>query len=100
MDPKTGQSKVDLEYRRQLLLLPLRLVIGWGQITTAVTPGLFTAIANVQGMPAAVVPRFRNNQELFSSELAAQLDAQNRWVARRIDLGPDTDLVIPELTER
>jgi uncharacterized protein (TIGR03437 family) len=62
----------------------------------AVSPGLFTFTADGQGIPAAVVRRFRNNQEL-PSELAAELDAQNRWIARQIDLGPESDLVILEM---
>jgi uncharacterized protein (TIGR03437 family) len=63
----------------------------------AVAPGLFTFTADGRGVPAAIIRRFRNGQEIFPSVLAAQLDAQNRWVPLPIDLGPDTDLVILEL---
>lgn len=52
-----------------------------------VSPGLFTFSSDGQGVVAAVVRRFRNNQELFPSVLAVQ----------PIDLGPETDLVILEM---
>lgn len=70
--------------------------IGTVQIDS-VAPALFTFTSDGQGIPAAIVRRFRNNQELFPSVLAAQLDAQNKWVAIPIDLGPDTDLVVLEM---
>jgi len=62
----------------------------------SVAPALFTFTSDGQGVPAAVVRRFRNNQEL-QSVLAAQLDAQNKWIPLSIDLGPETDLVILEM---
>jgi uncharacterized protein (TIGR03437 family) len=69
--------------------------IGAAQIER-VAPGLFTFTSDGQGVPAAIVRRFRNNQEL-PSVLSAQLDGQNRWVALPVDLGPESDLVILEM---
>ncbi|MGH9841430.1 MAG: hypothetical protein ACREEM_21975 [Blastocatellia bacterium] len=58
-----------------------------------VAPGLFTANANGQGVAAAVVQR-RNAAGQDSFEPAAVFDlATNRFVARPIDLGPETDQV-------
>ena len=70
--------------------------IGTVQINN-VAPGLFTFNSNGQGVVVANARRFRNGQEMFPSESVAQLDAQNHWVARPIDLGPATDLIILEL---
>ncbi len=68
---------------------------GMAQIGST-SPGLFTFNAAGTGVVAAVARRFRNNQEL-PSETVAQLDAQNQWITRPIDLGPETDLVILEM---
>ena len=59
----------------------------------AVAPGVFTANASGQGVAAAQALRVRaDNSQVF--EPVAQFDAaQNRFVARPIDLGPATDQV-------
>lgn len=55
-------------------------------------PGLFTANANGQGVPAAVLFRRRNNVD--TTEPIAQLNAQtNTFSPIPIDLGPSTDIV-------
>jgi uncharacterized protein (TIGR03437 family) len=59
-------------------------------------PAVFTASSDGTGVPAALVRRFRNNQEL-PSVLAGQLDAQSKWIPRPIDLGPEGDIVFLEL---
>src|SRR5262249_33754066 len=57
-----------------------------------VSTGIFTANADGQGAPAAVALRIRNGAQIY--EPVAQFDnAQNKFVARPIDLGPDTDQV-------
>lgn len=61
-----------------------------------VAPGLFTFNTGGTGLVVGVARRFRNNQEL-PSESVAQLNAQNQWIARPIDLGPETDLIILEM---
>ncbi|MGH9838757.1 MAG: choice-of-anchor V domain-containing protein [Blastocatellia bacterium] len=54
-------------------------------------PGLFSANANGQGAPAAVLFRRRNNVDTF--EPVAQLDPQtNRFEPIQLDLGPEGDL--------
>lgn len=59
----------------------------------AVVPGLFTANSNGQGVPAAEALRVKADGTR-TSELVAEFDAgQNRFVARPIDLGPETDQV-------
>ncbi len=63
----------------------------------SVAPGLFTATSDGLGVPVALVRRFRNNQEVFPSPLAAQQDAQGHWIPLPIDLGPETDLVLLEM---
>jgi uncharacterized protein (TIGR03437 family) len=65
-----------------------------GTVTiTAVAPGLFTANATGQGVPAAVALRIKANGAQ-SYEPVARLDtAQNRFVAAPIDLGPAGDQV-------
>ncbi len=64
----------------------------FGNVTIAqVSPGLFAANANGQGVAAAVVLR-RNAAGQDSFEPVAVLDpATNQFVARPIDLGPETD---------
>ncbi|MBI1765640.1 MAG: hypothetical protein HYR56_29915 [Acidobacteria bacterium] len=57
-----------------------------------VAPGLFTANANGQGVPAAVALRIRNSAQSYES--VARLDAgTNRLVTSPIDLGPASDQV-------
>jgi uncharacterized protein (TIGR03437 family) len=59
----------------------------------AVAPGLFTANANGQGVPAAVALRARG--EVQSFEPVARFDsAAGRFVTAPIDLGPEGDQVI------
>src|SRR5205085_2609503 len=61
---------------------------------TAAAPGLFTANASGQGVPAAYVFRRRANGS-ESTEPVAQFDqAQNRFVPAPIDLGPEGDQVV------
>lgn len=57
-----------------------------------VAPGVFTSNGNGQGVPAGYAIRVRadNAQSL---EPIGELDAQNRWVPRPLDLGPATDRV-------
>jgi uncharacterized protein (TIGR03437 family) len=64
---------------------------------TPVSPGIFAANADGQGVPAAIVRRFSNNQEVFPSVLAGQLNAQSRWVPLPINLGPASDVVVLEM---
>jgi len=66
--------------------------VGQGTATIAtVAPGLFTANATGQGVPAAVVQRIKADGTQ-SFEPVAQFDsAQNRFVAVPIDLGASTD---------
>ena len=68
-----------------------------GQGTAAVetvAPGLFTANATGQGVPAAVVQRIKADGA-STFEPVAQFDsAQNRFVAVPIDLGASTDQLI------
>jgi uncharacterized protein (TIGR03437 family) len=54
----------------------------------SIAPGLFTANANGQGVPAAQLLRVRGGQLIY--ENVAVLEA-GRWVARPLDVGPDTD---------
>lgn len=59
----------------------------------AVAPGLFTANANGQGVPAAVALRLRNGTQSF--ETISQFNAAtNTYVPTPIDLGPTTDQVV------
>ncbi|MFN0085025.1 MAG: choice-of-anchor V domain-containing protein [Blastocatellia bacterium] len=64
-----------------------------GTITVdTVGPGLFSANANGQGVPAAVLFRRRNNVD--TNEAVAQFNAQtNRFEPIPIDLGPAGDIV-------
>jgi uncharacterized protein (TIGR03437 family) len=56
-----------------------------------IVPGLFTANSNGQGVPAAEALRVKADGTR-TSELVAEFDAaQNRFVARPLDLGPETD---------
>jgi uncharacterized protein (TIGR03437 family) len=57
-----------------------------------VSPGLFTANADGQGVPAAVALRVRNGAQTY--EPVAQFDnAQNKFIPAPIDLGAETDQV-------
>lgn len=69
-------------------------VIGSGPIqVAAVAPGLFTANTTGQGVAAAVALRIRADGTQ-SFEPVAEFDvAQSRFVARPIDLGPESDQV-------
>jgi uncharacterized protein (TIGR03437 family) len=60
---------------------------------SSVAPGLFAANANGSGVTAAVVLRIKEDGTQVY-EAAAQLDTvQTRFIARPIDLGPETDQV-------
>jgi uncharacterized protein (TIGR03437 family) len=88
-------------------LIPADARDGWGSIDVSrsdgsrfseliriapVAPGLFTANADGQGVPAAVALRFRGSQQTY--EAVAQFDsAQSKFVATPIDLGAATDQV-------
>lgn len=54
---------------------------------TALAPGLFTANSNGQGVPAAVVLRIAANGAQSYEPVAVFDAAQNRFIARAIDLG-------------
>jgi uncharacterized protein (TIGR03437 family) len=64
---------------------------GTAQVAT-VAPGLFTANSSGQGVPAGYALRVRQGQ-LQPAESIAQLNAQNQWIPRPIDLGPEGDEV-------
>ena len=58
----------------------------------ASAPALFSANANGQGLPAAVVLRVRDTTQTY--EALAQFDkTQNKFIPLPIDLGPSTDRV-------
>jgi uncharacterized protein (TIGR03437 family) len=66
---------------------------GLALIKAAVAPGLYTANGNGQGVAAAVAVRIKadGSQQI---EPVAQFDAaQNKFVARPLDLGPETEQV-------
>jgi uncharacterized protein (TIGR03437 family) len=71
---------------------------GNGAISTGATqiagvaPGLFSANANGQGVAAGVVLRVRDGMQIYEPMFEFN-QAQNRFVARPISLGPATDLV-------
>jgi uncharacterized protein (TIGR03437 family) len=58
-----------------------------------VSPGLFAANANGQGVALAVALRVRANGSLVYEPVARFDAAQNRFVPTPIDLGPETDQV-------
>jgi uncharacterized protein (TIGR03437 family) len=61
-----------------------------------VAPGVFTATQTGQGVPAANVVRGRGGTNTY--EKAFQFDAaQNKFVPRPIDLGPEGDVIVLEL---
>jgi uncharacterized protein (TIGR03437 family) len=59
----------------------------------AVAPGLFTANASGQGVAAAVALRVKPDGTQINEPVAEFSQAQNRFVARPIDLGPEGDQV-------
>jgi uncharacterized protein (TIGR03437 family) len=60
----------------------------------AVAPGLFAANANGQGVAAAIAVRVKPDHSQ-SFELVAEFDAaQQRFIARPLDLGPETDTIV------
>jgi uncharacterized protein (TIGR03437 family) len=65
---------------------------GTAQIT-AVAPGLFTANASGQGVAAAVALRVKADGTQINEPVAEFDQAQNRFVAKPIDLGPDGESV-------
>lgn len=65
---------------------------GTAQIA-AVAPGLFTANASGQGVAAAVALRVTSDGTQINESVAVFDQAQNRFVAKPIDLGPDGELV-------
>jgi uncharacterized protein (TIGR03437 family) len=72
---------------------------GAGVISTGATqiaslaPGLFSANASGQGVAAGVVLRVKSDGAQIYEPIAEFNQAQNRFVAKPIDLGPATDLV-------
>jgi len=68
-----------------------KVSMGTAQVAS-VAPGLFTANASGQGVAAGVALRVRGSEQTF--EPIAQFDAaQNRFIPRPIDLGPEGDQV-------
>jgi uncharacterized protein (TIGR03437 family) len=65
------------------------IAIGTAQIAT-VAPGLFSANADGQGVPAGYLLRYRNGQQQ-ALEAIIERDAQNRFVTRPIDPGAEGD---------
>lgn len=57
----------------------------------AIAPGLFSANANGQGVAAAVVLRVRSDGSQTFEAVSRYDDAQRRFVATPIDLGPASD---------
>jgi uncharacterized protein (TIGR03437 family) len=86
--PGTANGMVDISVVRNAMVI----AVGAARIVM-VAPGLFAANANGQGVAAATVLRRRaDGSEIF--EPVARFDqAQNRFVAVPIDLGPQTDQV-------
>jgi uncharacterized protein (TIGR03437 family) len=71
--------------------------VSTGTLTTdRVSPGIFTATSDGQGLPAALVQRVRGDGSQ-SFELISQRDAGNNLVPIPIDLGPETDQVFLNL---
>ncbi len=70
-----------------------RISLGAAQIAS-VGPGLFAANADGRGVAAANVLRVKaDNSNIYESAAAVFDAAQNRFVARAIDLGPESDRV-------
>ena len=57
----------------------------------AIAPGLFSANANGQGVAAAVALRIRSDGSQTFEPVSRYDDAQRRFVATPIDLGPESD---------
>ncbi len=69
-------------------------VISTGSVRIVdVAPGLFTANASGQGLPAAFAQRLRNNTTIAYEPVARFDAAQNRFEPVPIDLGPEGDVV-------
>ncbi|MFN0086891.1 MAG: M12 family metallopeptidase [Blastocatellia bacterium] len=68
-------------------------IVATGEIpVVAASPGLFSANASGEGVPAASLLRVRGNQQMY--EQVARFDqAQNKFVPVPIDLGPEGDQV-------
>jgi uncharacterized protein (TIGR03437 family) len=63
-----------------------------GNVTiAAIAPGLFTANANGQGVPAAVALRIKADGTQSYESIARFDQAQDRFVAAPLDLGPEGD---------
>ncbi|MEP7273241.1 MAG: kelch repeat-containing protein [Acidobacteriota bacterium] len=79
-------------------LATLTITSGDGTVSTgvaivrAVAPSLFTANANGPGVAAAVALRVKADGSQ-NYESIAQYDAQNKFISRPLDLGPETDQV-------
>ncbi|MGH9840432.1 MAG: SBBP repeat-containing protein [Blastocatellia bacterium] len=70
------------------------LIVATEQLEIAnVSPGLFTANASGQGLPAAFAQRLRNNTTIAYEPVARFDAAQNRFEPVPIDLGPAGDEV-------
>jgi uncharacterized protein (TIGR03437 family) len=89
-------------------LIPLGTTVGIATITItsgdgavstgvaqikAVTPSLFTANGNGQGVAVALARRFKADGTLSYEEVAQFDAAQNRFIPRPLDLGPESDQV-------
>jgi uncharacterized protein (TIGR03437 family) len=62
-----------------------------------VAPGVFTANANGEGVPAAVITRVRPGNVQTVEPVARFDEAQRRFVPLPIDLGPETEFVVLSL---
>ncbi len=77
----------------------ITITSGDGRVSTGVTkietvaPGLFSANASGQGVPAAVVLRVRANGQQVYEPVAVFDPAKQSFVSTPIDLGPETDTV-------
>lgn len=73
-------------------------VVSTGVLNIAtVAPGLFTANANGQGVPAAVVLRLKADGTQSFDPVSQYDPAQKQFVPIPIDLGPETDQLFPVL---
>ncbi len=69
-------------------------VISTGTVNvTAVAPGLFSANGDGMGVPAAYAVRLRNNAQTIEQVLEFS-GAQNKFVAKPLDLGSAGDIVV------
>jgi uncharacterized protein (TIGR03437 family) len=75
----------------------------WNEIVSApieirlVAPGVFTANANGEGVPAAVITRVRPGNVQTVEPVARFDEAQKMFVPLPIDLGPETEFVVLSL---